>query len=142
MDKDIENKFYLVISDCMINVKEFVYNKLKDSTTLTWYVWTNIFPNVMPQGNKTFPIVIFSRISSWKIDLKGIRNEYIQVSVWGKSIKDNEAIMGVISSIFNGLQESPVKHCDVQRFDETFDTETQTFGNHVTIHVKMFDPIV
>lgn len=47
--------------------------------------------------------------------------------------------MGVIASLFNGLKTPPVKHCDVQNVDESFDPETQTFGNHVTVHIKMFD---
>jgi hypothetical protein len=47
--------------------------------------------------------------------------------------------MGVIASLFNGLKEPPVKLCDVQRVDESFDPETQTFGNHVTVHIKIFD---
>lgn len=123
----------------MINVKEFVYSKLQWNATLTWLVGDRIFPWVMPQENKTWPIVIYSRISPWKVDLKGIRNEYIQVSVWWKKINENEQIMGVIASTFHWLKETPVKHCDVQRLDETFDQETQTFWNHVTVYIKMFD---
>lgn len=126
----------------MINVKEFVYNKLHGNATLTWLVGDRIYPQVMPQDNKVWPVVIYSRISPWKVDTKGIRNEYIQVSVWGKKINENEQIMGVISSTFNWLKEPPVKFCDVQRFDETFDQDTQTFWNHVTVHIKMFDQTV
>lgn len=73
------------------------------------------------------------------MDQKGIRNEYFQVSVWGKSVAENENIMGVIASLFHNLKVAPVKHCDVQSLDESFDPETQTFWNHVTVHIKMFD---
>lgn len=73
------------------------------------------------------------------MDLKGIRNEYIQVSVWWKKVNENESIMGVIASLFNGLKTPPVKHCDVQWVDESFDPETQTFWNHVTVHIKMIE---
>lgn len=73
------------------------------------------------------------------MDTKGIRNEYMQISVWWKKVNENETIMGVISSIFNWLKEPPVKSCDVQRFAESFDPDTQSFWNHVTVHVKMFD---
>lgn len=138
MDKDIENKFYFIIMQSMINVKEFIYNKLVNNATLSWYVWDRIFPQVAPQ-NTEWPLVVFNRISSWKIDQKGIRNEYIQISTWGKQINTNETIMGVITSMFNGLKEPPIKYCDVQRLDETFDSQTQTFWNHVTVHVKMFE---
>lgn len=55
----------------------------------------------MPQDNKEWPVVIYSRISPGKMDLKGIRNEYFQVSVWGKKINENENIMGVIASLFH-----------------------------------------
>lgn len=123
----------------MINVKEFVYSKLQSNATLTWLVGDRIYPQTMPQQNKVWPVVIYSRISPWKLDSKGIRNEYFQVSVWGKKVNDNETIMGVIASTFHLLKEAPVKHCDVQRVDETFDPETQTFGNHVTVHIKLFD---
>lgn len=73
------------------------------------------------------------------MDAKGIRNEYFQVSVWWKSVAGNENIMGVIASLFHNLKIAPVKHCDVQSLDETYDPETQTFWNHVTVHVKMLD---
>ena len=122
----------------MINVKEFIFNKLKNNSTLSSFVWDRIFPQVAPQ-NTEGPLGVFNRISSWKIDQKGIRNEYIQISTWGKQINTNETIMGVITSLFNGLKEPPVKYCDVQRLDETFDKETWTFWNHVTVHVKMFE---
>ena len=123
----------------MINVKQFVYDKLNTNVTLSWLVGDRIYPQIMPQDNKVRPIVIYSRISPWKMDLKGIRNEYFQVSVRWKKIVENEAIMGVVASSFNGLKEPPVKHCDIQRVDESFDPDTQTFGNHVTVHIKMFD---
>jgi len=126
----------------MINVKEFVYSKLHGNATLSWLVGDRIFPQTMPQSNKVWPVVIYSRISPWKLDTKGIRNEYFQISVWWKKVNDNETIMGVIASTFHLLKESPVKHCDVQRMDETFDQESQTFWNHVTVHIKMFDQTI
>lgn len=126
----------------MINVKKFVYDKLLANATLTWLVGSRIYPNIMPQDNKQWPIVIYARISPGKVDAKGIRNEYMQVSVWGKSVNENEQIMGVIASTFHWLKETPVKHCNVQQMDETFDKETQTFWNHVTVHVKMFDQTI
>jgi hypothetical protein len=66
----------------MINVKQFVYSKLHADATLSSLVGNRIFPQIMPQDNKVWPIVIYSRISPGKMDLKGIRNEYFQVSVW------------------------------------------------------------
>ncbi len=123
----------------MINVKQFVYSKLHENATLSWFVGDRIFPSVMPKDVLVWPIVIYSRISQWKLDAKGIRNEYFQVSVWGKDINVNETIMGVIASTFHWLKVPPVKGCDVQALDESFDTDTQTFWNHVTVHIKMFD---
>lgn len=122
----------------MINVKEFVYNKLVNNTTLSWYVWQRIYPQVAPQ-NSEWPLIVYNRVTWSKIDIKGIRNETMQISIWGKSISDNETMMGVITSMFNGLKEPPVKFVDIRWLDETFDKETWTFWNHVTIHVKLFE---
>jgi hypothetical protein len=47
--------------------------------------------------------------------------------------------MGMITSIFNNLKELPVKFCNILSIDETFDSETQLFGMHVSIHIKLFD---
>ena len=66
----------------MIDVKKFVYDKLRENATLVSKVSDRIYPNRMSQGNKDWPIIIHSRIAPGKIDIKGIRNEYIQVSVW------------------------------------------------------------
>jgi len=122
----------------MINVKKFVFDKLKNNTTLSWYVSQRIYPNTAPL-NSAWPLIVYNRVTQWKLDLKGIRNEYIQISIWWKSINDNEIMLGVISSIFNGLKKAPVKFCDVMWFDETFDKETWTFWNHVTVHIKMIE---
>lgn len=122
----------------MINVKEFVYNELVNNTTLSWYVGARIYPNIAPL-NSEWPLVVFNRLTGSKIDTKGIRNEVFQISVWGKGVNDNETIMGVITSQFNGLKKSPVKYCDIRWLDETFDKETWTFWNHVTVHIKLFE---
>lgn len=136
--KDIENKFYFIIMQSMINVKEFVYNKLVNDTTLSWYVWNRIYPSVAPLNNE-WPCIVYNRLAWSKIDTKGIRNEVIQISVWWKKVNDNETIMGVITSLFNGLKESPVKYCDIRWLDETFDKEAGAFWNHVTVHIKLFE---
>lgn len=122
----------------MINVKKFVFDELKNNTTLSWYVSQRIYPQVAPLKSE-WPLIVYNRVTPWKIDLKGIRNEYIQISIWWKSVNDNETMMGVISSMFNGLKKAPVKFCDVKWFDETFDKQTWTFWNHVTVHIKMFE---
>lgn len=122
----------------MINVKKFIFDEMKNNTTLSWYVWDRIFPQVVPL-NASFPSIVYNRIGSWKIDTKWIRNEYFQITTWGKSVSQNEAIMSAIISIFNWLKKTPVKYVDITRIDESFDSETQTFWNHVSIHIKLFE---
>lgn len=122
----------------MINVKKFIFDKLKNEPTLSSYVWTRIYPWVAKLGSE-FPLVVYNRITPGKIDLKWIRNEYFQISIWGKTVLENEQIMGVVISLFNGLKESPVKHVDIQWVDESFDWDTDAYWTHVSIHIKLLD---
>jgi hypothetical protein len=54
----------------MINVKEFVYCKLSSDASLSSLVGNRIFANIMPEMNKTFPVIIYQRISNGKWDTK------------------------------------------------------------------------
>jgi len=122
----------------MVNVKKFIFDKLNADTILDWLVGDRIYTKIVPIEAES-PLIVFNRIAPWKIDLKGIRNEYFQITCWWQNTNENESIMFQIVTIFNGLKEPPIKFSDVQRLDETFDKDSLNFGNHVTIHIKIFD---
>jgi hypothetical protein len=137
-NKDIEKKQYLLKMKTMINVKKFIFDKLRNEQALSSYVWTRIYPQVAPLGSQ-WPLIVYNRITPGKLDLKGIRNEYFQISIWSKSSLENEQIVGVITWLFNWLKEKPVKHVDIQWVDESYDADTETYWNHVSIHIKLLD---
>lgn len=125
----------------MINIKEFIYNKIKNNTEINWLVWWRIFAWMAPVGTG-FPLIIYNRIWWSKIDLKWIRNEYFQISIWWSWLSENEIITFKVVKLFNGIKEWSVKITDIQRIDESFDNETKSYWIHLTIHLKIFDNLL
>lgn len=125
----------------MINIKEFIYNKIKNNTEINWLVWGRIFAWMAPVGTG-FPLIIYNRIWWSKIDLKWIRNEYFQISIWWSWLSENEIITFKVVKLFNGIKEWNVKITDIQRIDESFDNETKSYWIHLTIHLKIFDNLL
>lgn len=125
----------------MINVKKFIYDELINEATLSWYVGNRIYPRVATLWTD-YPLVVFNRVDASKIDVKWIRNEYYQISVWWKKELENEDIMHVITSHFNWLKKQPVKYVNIERIDETFDDSTKAYWIHITIHIKMIENLL
>lgn len=125
----------------MINIKEFIYNKIKNNTEINWLVGGRIFAWMAPVGT-VFPLIIYNRIWWSKIDLKWIRNEYFQISIWWSWLSENEIITFKVVKLFNGIKEWNVKITDIQRIDESFDNETKSYWIHLTIHFKIFDNLL
>jgi len=122
----------------MINLKEFLYSELTNDPTISSFISDRVFPQVAPNDVQE-PFIVYNRIAPGKIDNKGIRNEYFQLSIWGKSQSENDSILWGVVDLFHGLKKSPVKHCDISQIDETFDWDTKMTWTHVTVHIKTLE---
>lgn len=123
-----------------VNVWKIIYDRIKDDADMTSFVSDRIFPRVVPRGS-AFPAVIYQRITGTKVDLKGLLNEYRQVSVWG-DIQDSatlELISRRIVQLFHGVLIIGTKWVVVEGINETHNPDTNRIGIHVSIHLKVLD---
>ena len=86
-----------------------------------------------------WPLLIYKEISPAKIDFKGKRNEFMQISVWWKDGLEIENIKQLLVKHFHMLKKSPVKNVSVRAINNTFDKETNMFWKHLTIHILLQD---
>lgn len=121
----------------MINTVEKIYDKLKNNQDIVSHVWNRIYSSIAPVW-VLLPVIIVSSIYS-RIDLKNLRNEIFQISVWWKSQLDNENIKNIIVKNFHWLKDTSFKSCYVQQIDESTDPETQTVGKHITLKLKILE---
>ena len=121
----------------MHNIKGFVYKQLKNNTDLYNYIWDRIYPSQAPLWTVK-PLIVYNRVW-WNIDIKWIRIEVIQVSIWGDKITELEDIMHIIIPIFNNLKTPPIKSADIKQITETFDKDTKSYGIHIDIRIKLIE---
>jgi hypothetical protein len=122
----------------MTNIKEFIYSELSNNTEITNMVWTNIFGGVAPI-NKSYPVIVFNRISTQKIDNKWLREENFQISCWNKSYSQNENIINEMIIHFQNLKKDNIKICNIEAINESYDKETEGYWLHLSVRFLILD---
>ena len=121
----------------MINVAKFIYDELKNSIALEYYVQDRIFHIVAPVKTK-YPLITITNISS-NIDLKGLRNELWQVSVFSKNPDTNEKIKSVIINKFFRLKKEPIKSVVIWQVINRRNSTTWSFATHIELKIKSLE---
>lgn len=122
----------------MVNILEFIYGELKLVSWLSTLVDEKIFYWKAPIKT-TSPLLIYKEVSNAKINARGTRNDFIQVSIWWEDGLENENIKQLLVQHFHMLKKSPVKNVNVKNITPTFDKWTWMFWLHLTLHVKLQD---
>ena len=121
----------------MINVAKFIYDELKNSTAVEYYVKDRIFHIVAPTKTE-YPLITITNITS-NIDLKGFRNELWQVSVFSKNPDTNEEIKSVIINKFFRLKKAPIKSITIWQVVNRRNSTTWSFATHIELNVKVLE---
>jgi len=121
----------------MINVAKFIYDELKNSIWVEYYVEDRIFHVVAPVKTK-YPLITITNVTS-NIDLKGFRNELWQVSVFSKNPDTNEEIKGVIINKFFRLKKAPIKSVTIWQVVNRRNSTTWSFATHIELKIKILE---
>jgi len=126
----------------MVDLLEFIYDELLLVDWLNDFVWTRISYGKSDAENVQSPLVIYKEISNAKIDFKGTRNDYFQISIWWKSGLENDKIKALLVKHFHMLKKAPVKNVNVKIINNTpYNKELWMYWTHLTIHIKLQDSL-
>jgi len=123
----------------MINIAKFIYEELKNSIAVEYYVQDRIFHAKAPVKT-LYPLLTITSISS-NIDLKWFRNELWQVSVFSKNPDTNEEIKDVIINKFFRLKKAPIKSITIGNIVDRRNNKTWSYAKHIELKIKALETI-
>jgi len=120
----------------MLNIREFVYNKIKSLPWISEKVEDRIYSEKI--WEEKFPCVIFSKISS-KFNKIWVRTEFFQVSIWTQNIQENDEILAIFINNFRHKTGDEVELIQIWDVRTDKDLKNNLFASHCEILMKFTD---
>lgn len=121
----------------MANIKEFIYNKLNNTSFITDFVQDRIYPTISKE-NSEFPLIVYSNIS-WNFSNFAVWVERYQISIYGKDELELENLKRPTMHLFNNLNEWIVVRSSISWVRNSFDINTRIYRLDIDITFTIFD---
>lgn len=137
----------IISKSSMANIKESIYNMLKDDPTIQGLVSDRIHTwaddKEIREDSETdiFPLITYQKFSPSRINnMNWVRVEFFQISAWSETMLEADDISVAIVELFNRTMKQSWKSCSLTGVSDSHDPITKTYWVHARFSFVVYDP--